>query len=206
VYPRQLSEHPIERDAEHAKVDEINDAQYHRLKPDLTSSPWTLEPALDTLDNEALDHIYGESPIRPEGPASIRAEYARWRAAGEDPASYPTNTNGWCASAWRFFTHTIIHWDGLTDPFLARVSAGSWRAAHKKDLHPLAGDLAEIRREYGYRPEDFERAIRDGAAAPWIVANRETILLIARKAANRHAFVENVALAFTRVPRIDPEE
>jgi hypothetical protein len=206
LYPRQLSKHPFERDAVHTKVDEINDAQFHRLKPDLAASPWTLAPVIDTLDDDALDHIYGESPIRPEGPTLIRTEYARWLASGEDPASYPITTNGWCASAWRFFTHTIVHWDGLTDPFLSHVSAGSWRAAHKRDLHPLAVDLVAVRRSYGYDAAAFESSIAAGTAAPWIAANRASILLIARKSANRHSFADNLPLAFTRVPRIEPAD
>jgi hypothetical protein len=204
LYPRQLSKHPMGRDAEHVKLDEINDAQYHRLKSDLTYSPWTLRAEIEQLDDAQLDLVYGESPLLPAGPSDIRDEYARWLASDETPASYPLTTIGWCATAWRMFTHTFVHWDGLTDPILARTSATSWRAAHKKDLHPLGADLARLRAEFGSTRDSFRRAVEAGKAPAWVVANLPSIETIAAKAYNRHDFAENLALALQRVPRIDP--
>lgn len=204
LYPRQLSKHPIGRDAAHTKIDEINDAQYHRLKPDLTYSPWTLAPDIEQLDDVMLDLAYGESPLLPQGPVDIRDEYARWLASDETPANYPVTTIGWCATAWREFPRTLVHWDGLTDPILARTTAKSWRAAHKKDLHPLGGDLAKLRGKFGSTRESFRAAVDAGEAPEWIRRNLDTIETIARKAYNRHDFAENLGLALTRVPRIDP--
>jgi hypothetical protein len=102
------------------------------------------------------------------------------------------------------FTHTFVHWDGLTDPILARTSATSWRAAHKKDLHPLGADLARLRAEFGSTRDSFRRAVEAGKAPAWVVANLPSIETIAAKAYNRHDFAENLALALQRVPRIDP--
>ncbi|MBM3988351.1 MAG: hypothetical protein FJ294_10410 [Planctomycetes bacterium] len=204
LYPAQLSKHPFGRDAAHTKIDEINDAQYHRLKSDLTYSPWTLAPDIEQLDDAQLDLAYGESPLLPQGPVDIRDEYARWRASGETPASYPLTTIGWCATSWRMFTHTFVHWDGLTDPILARTSARSWRAAHKQDLHPLGADLALLRQNFGSTPAAFARAVEAGAAPAWIAANLDSLERIAAKAYNRHEFGPNLALALERIPRIDP--
>ncbi len=204
LYPAQLSKHPIGRDAAHTKLDEINDAQYHRLKSDLTYSPWTLAPEIEQLDDAQLDLVYGESPLLPQGPVDIRAEYARWLSSDETPANYPLTTIGWCATSWRMFTHTFVHWDGLTDPILARTSAMSWRAAHKKDLHPLGADLARLRQEFGSTPDAFRRAVEAGKAPAWVASNLASIEVIAAKAFNRHEVGPNLKLAFERVPRIDP--
>ena len=204
LYPAQLSKHPIGRDAAHTKIDEINDAQYHRLKSDLAYSPWTVAPEIEQLDDAQLDLVYGESPLLPQGPVDIRDEYARWRASGESPRDYPLTTIGWCATSWRMFTHTFVHWDGLTDPILARTSATSWRAAHKKDLHPLGADLAQLRAEFGSEPETFRRAVEAGKAPAWVAANLDSIERIAAKAFNRHEFGPNLGRALERIPRIDP--
>jgi len=204
LYPAQLSKHPIGRDAAHTKLEEINDAQYHRLKEDLTYSPWTLAAQIEQLDDAQLDLVYGESPLLPAGPVDIRDEYARWRASAETPANYPLTTIGWCATSWRMFTHTFVHWDGLTDPILARTSATSWRAAHKKDLHPLGADLARLRSEFGSSPDAFRRAVEAGKAPAWVASNLESIERIAAKAFNRHELGPNLALALERIPRIDP--
>lgn len=202
--PRQLTSHPIARDAGHVQVDEINDAQYHRLKPDLSYSPWTLEPDIERLDDAQLDLIWGDSPLLPAGPVDIREEYARWRAAGPGGVQPPIRTEGWCATAWRLFNHTLVHKDGLTDAFLARTSAASWRAAHKKELFPLAVDLVALRTRFGSAPGTFRRAVDASAAQPWIARNVDALERIARKAFNSHALVENLELAFTPLPRVDP--
>jgi hypothetical protein len=204
LYPRQLSKHPIGRDAAHVKVDEINDAQYHRRHPDLDLSPWTLEPELEALDDAALDLIWGESPLLPPAPSSMRAEYARWRAAGEPATAPSVMTIGWCFTAWQLFPKSIVHKDGLTDAILARTQAESWRAGHKRDLHPLAADLVALRAEFGASVGGYQRALASGRAPEWIEANRGAVLEIARKAHNRGRFLENLRLALTRVPRIDP--
>ncbi|MCC7012136.1 MAG: hypothetical protein IT454_06225 [Planctomycetes bacterium] len=202
--PRQLTSHPIARDAGHVQVDEINDAQYHRLKPDLSYSPWTLEPDIERLDDAQLDLIWGDSPLLPAGPVDIREEYARWRAAGPGGVQPPIRTEGWCATAWRLFNHTLVHKDGLTDAFLARTSAASWRAAHKKELFPLAVDLVALRTRFGSAPGTFRRAVDASAAQPWIARNVDALERVARKAFNSHALVENLELAFTPLPRVDP--
>jgi hypothetical protein len=136
----------------------------------------------------------------------IRGEYARWRASGERPSDYPLTTQGWCATAWRVFTHTFVHKDGLTDAILARTSAKSWRAAHKKELFPLAADLARLRAKFGSDAGTLRRAVEAGEAPPWVVRNLDALEAISKKSFNRHDFAENLALAFTFVPRIEPGE
>lgn len=205
-FPRQLHGHPFDRAVAHSQVDDINDAQFHRLKPDLTYSPWTVAPDIERLGDEELDLIYGDSPLLPPAGADIRDEYARWLASGETSADYPISTQGWCATAWRMFTHTLVHKDGLTDAILARTSAASWRAAHKQELFPLAADLARLRNQFGSDPGAFRRALEAGAAPPWIERNLASIELIAHKAFNHHEWGPNFALALRRIPRIQPGE
>lgn len=208
LYPRQLSKHPIARDAEHTKLAEINDAQYHRLKKDIGESnpPWGWSGSIDEFDDQELDHIYGDDPLLRPGPVDARDEYRRWRASGQTSRDYPVRKEGWCATAFFSFTQTIVHHDGLTDPILARVDTRSWRAAHKRELHDLAVDVVALRNRFGSSREGFEAALSSNEIAPWMAANRVSIELLARKAFNRHDWGENLALAFTRIARIEPGE
>jgi len=194
LYPRQLSHHPIARDAEHVKVDEINDAQYHRLHPDLDFDPWTLSADDELLDDIALDLIWGEDPLLPPAPSTMRIEYARWRASGESSASLPVGGEGWCIHAWLRFRQTLIHKDGLTDPILARAKVPSRRAAHKPGLRPLTLELCRIRQQFGSSAGACRAAVDSGEAPTWVVDNIDAIDAIERKAFNRHDLLENFGL------------
>jgi hypothetical protein len=205
MYPRQLARHPLDRAVEHQKVDEINDAQYHRLKPDLGFSPWTLADVADQVTAQEAEFIYPESsPLALRRPTSVRAEYARYLAADPRPVAERVSTDGWCVRMFKRFVETLVHYDGLTDPVLARTRAESWRAGHKRDLHPLGAELAALRTRFGSRRGAFRAAVEAGAAPGWIAANLDALEVIERKAYNRRDLFENLALAFAFPPRIEP--
>jgi hypothetical protein len=50
----------------------------------------------------------------------------------------------------------------------------------------------------------YRRAVEDGAAHPWIARNLESIEQIERKVYNRHDLIENLVLAVTPIPRLEP--
>ncbi len=206
LYPAQLSKHPVDRSAQHVKLEEINDAQYHRLKPDLGFSPWTLDERAELLSAADIEFLFDidEGAPLPTRPLAMRALYASFLASGDTQSKHEIATDGWCVRIWKRFAEPIVQHDGLCDPILARARVPSWKAAHKEPLHALAQDLLEVRKQFGSNAGCYRRAVEAGVAKPWIARNIETIDLCARKAFNTHAVVENLKLAFTRVPRFDP--
>jgi hypothetical protein len=52
----------------------------------------------------------------------------------------------------------------------------------------------------------YRAEVEAGLAPAWIERNLESIETIERKIYNRHDFLENLKLAFTRVPRIVPDD
>jgi hypothetical protein len=206
LYPRQLSKHPILRDAQHTKVGEINDAQFHRLKPDIGVSPWIWGDPCEDLSLDALDFVWGDSPLAPGEPSTLFVEYRRWIDSGSKSSDRPVLTEGWCARAYLRFSESLVQYDGLTDPILARTQTTSQRAAHFHDLHKLGAQLAAIRTRFGSSRGTCRRAVEAHEAPAWIANNLTSIELIERKAYNTHSVAENLALAFTRIARIDPGE
>lgn len=204
LYPRQLSGHPVTRTAEHLKVDEINDAQFHRAHRDLAFDPYALDDADEQLDDAALDLVWGDSPLLPPGPSPIRREYRRWLESGAQAADLEVQGEGWCASAWKRFNRSLVHKDGLTDPVLARAKVRSHRAAHKRGLMELTQDVCDVRNRHGSRRGAFRAAVEAGDAPAWIRDNLPTLEQIERKQYNRHDFGENVGLVLRGRLSYDP--
>ena len=71
-------------------------------------------------------------------------------------------------------------------------------------LKPLAEDLERLHRLYTAAPGMYRLAVDNGDAPAWIERNLDTIEVIERKMYNRHALWENLGLALTFPPRIQP--
>lgn len=180
-YPPQLSRHPVSRSDyrfEHRAVDDINDAAWHRLHPDRVTPP-----LIATLDG------------------TIEAE-RKETGTGRGPDVVLDLGN--CRRAYVAIDSPVIQSFGLTDPFLARTSMRADRPAHKYGLLPLASDLQAIRSRYGFEAGAFDRAIADGDAPGWVLANIESLRQIEAKAYNDHRPRENLALALAPAARIEP--
>lgn len=177
-YPPQLNGHPW-TDPQSSQWHGIEDATWHRRHPQLAPKPTR------TLEDEAL-----------------RAQYAAWLQA-KLPLGRAME-HPWCRRAFFEFTRVVVHSYGLTDPVLARLDVPLLRPGHREFGHYPADVLNVVQHAETRDAGMFRRAVMRGKAAPWIAANLRTIELIARKAYNRHAFGENVRLAFTAVPRIQP--
>lgn len=204
LYPRQLSAHPFSRTAEHFKIDEINDAQYHRLHHDLDFDPWVWDAGDETLDDIDLDFIWRDKPQLPQGPVPIRGEYRRYREAGLSAADFDVFGEGWCVRTWKRFSQSLIHKDGLTDAILARAKVPSRRAAHKPGLKDYTADVVALRQREGFRAGAARAWVENGDAPAWIVRNLETLDTIERKAFNRHDLLENLGLVLRGRLAFDP--
>ena len=194
LYPRQLAGHPLQRSVEHLKVDEINDAQYHRLHEDLDFDPWLLDAGDELLDDIALDLAWRDHALLRQGPLPIRGEYERYVQAGLNATWFDVYGEGWCVRAWKRFTQSLVHKDGLTDPILARAKVPSHRAAHKRGLKEFAGDVVRLRQRFGFRAGAVRAWVEAGDAPEWMARNVETLDAIEAKAFNQHDLLENLAL------------
>ena len=204
-HPRQLSAHPLSGDVQEQRVGVIRDAQFHRDLKALSFSPWGSGREMEYLDRKRSQRLYevnGWPP--PEGRVWLREAYARHRA--DAPLTRPSVTgfDSWCVRIWQLFSLRVIHGDGLTDPILARTRATPWRPGHFKDTEFLAAHLASIQTKYGWGRGIYRRAVEDGVAHPWIARNLESIEQIERKIYNRHDLIENLVLALTPIPRMEP--
>lgn len=193
-YPRQLDRHPLlgprpdqplsaaPGDAGvtpyHRTVDLINDAAVHRHRKDFGCPPWGSCPRLD-----------------------MRAAY---RAAG--PAHDGILVVYGCGTIYVNPRQRAVHSLGLTDPFLARTRMPAERPAHKFGLIPLAKDLRSLIEATGNEPHVgmFREAAESGRAPAWVLGNLDTLTTLARKAYNRGDWLENLRLALTFPPKIDP--
>ena len=94
----------------------------------------------------------------------------------------------------------------MTEPILARVDIKADRPAHKFGLRPLARDLKTIIASFDGTPHKgmYRKAIEQRKAPRWIAENIETIEIIEKKMFNTHNFLENMRLAFSFPPRINP--
>ena len=132
--------------------------------------------------------------------ALARGEWgSRWGRAWSMPGS-------WCIHIWRVrFNERIVRHDGLTDAILAHSRLEPWRPGHyKQPMDTMALDLSNVQAEYCWGRGTYRRAVEDGKAAAWIAANLDTIELLERKIHNRHDLLENLILAFSPVPKIEP--
>jgi len=179
LYPPQLDRHPVTYREEHKMVDKIIDASWHRKQNTLQPEMWRRGVTIDGL---------------------------RAFADGNTPFKYDEiETTGWCVRAYVKFNHRIVNTYGLTDAFLARTDTPSGRPGHKLGLIPMAHHLAEAQTALGWSGRGMYRAIQEtGMAPPWIGGNLETLELIESKVYNQKDLWENLALAFTRVPKVDP--
>jgi len=175
-YPRQLTQHPIFRTMgyNHVQVFKINDASLHKYRRPYTPSSFVAQK----LSDEAARERY-RSPYKTFGDSQCYKAYM-------NPNAY------------------VVQTLGLTEPILARTRMKATRPAHKTGLTPLAHDILELREKYGQRRGAFSDAVRDGGAPRWVADNIESIEIIEKKVYNVHSLSENIGLAFTSVPRLEP--
>jgi len=204
-HPRQLSALPLWGDVEERRVGVIRDAHFHRSQKALSFSPWGSGQEMELLDLERSRVVYEANGWRPpDQRVWLREEYARHSTGAATGRRPVTGFDSWCVRIWQLFNFRVIHRDGLTDPILARTRATPWRPGHFKDTEFLAAHLAQIQTQYGWGRGTYRRAVEEGVAHPWIARNLESIEQIERKVYNRHDLIENLALAFTRIPRMEP--
>ncbi|MGH7269717.1 MAG: hypothetical protein ACREJ3_04740 [Polyangiaceae bacterium] len=176
-YPRFLSSHPVFRHASRTLDHGISDAPWHR------------QHAALTFDADRI----GQDRVR----------LAAYRAASADTTNVATDVL--CVAMFDNFRTRYVHGYGLTDPVLARVDVPEARPGHKPGLFPLARDLVRIRSRY---PEPnagvVDRAIADGVAPRWMIANAAVIALVEARMYNRHRFFDNLVQALRPTGRIEP--
>jgi hypothetical protein len=175
LHPPQLSHHPALGKVRHVMVNGINDAAYHRQHTRLAISPWSFER------------------VSRNAPAPIDSE----EFGG-------VTSTSWCEWAYRLPQMYVVHNLGLTDAILARVEMRADRPAHKSGLQPMARDMEAVHRLYTAAPGMYRLAASEGNAVDWMVRNLDTIDVIEAKMYNRHRLLENLRLALTFPPRIQP--
>ncbi len=182
AYPRQCDRHPLHPEATAVVVDGFIDAAYHRQWKEVT-----------TFD-EWRDEL---------APGRLRA----LRDAPQGFAYRGKDQLGSCVKFYRHIDSRAIQTIGFTNLLLARTRMPTGvRPAHKPGLRPLRDDLMSMyRRAPEIGPGMFRKAALAGQAPPWIVNNLETIEVLELKMFNRHRFMENLALAFTFPPKIEPD-
>jgi hypothetical protein len=124
---------------------------------------------------------------------------------GGVPAKYEeVLVTSWCARAYFELDQRIVHSLGLTDPYLARAQAPADRPGHKYDLGGHAQRLAGVYRWHGDPGRGTMRgAVQRRMAPTWVAPQLDTVEIIERKVDNDHDLIENLGLAFTRVPPLD---
>jgi hypothetical protein len=183
LYPRQLSEHPFFFEETHRPRRKINDASLHRHHEDLSLPRWGKGNEIE-----------------------IKDQYQAYRKRRPKRRYRGITVNAWCADIYRDFDRWGIQNLGLTDAILARADVPVNRPSHKNGLIPLANDIAAIVRTSGLRPSRgmYRSAVRSGNAPEWVARNLDSIEVIERKIYNRHDLWENLELAFTFPPKIQP--
>ncbi len=181
-YPPQWDHHPFFSIEGHTKIDEITDGRHQMIRDGLIIEPWHSSASIEQ-----------------------KSSYRQYMESPEDfPTRHAIVTGHFCLANFRQFNKAIIHSLGLTDPILARVKTPSSSAGHKWGLVRFSQDLLQIRRLYQPQPGSFRRAVDQGVAAAWIRRNIDSIEVLERKMYNRHHFLENLSLALTFPPAIDP--
>jgi hypothetical protein len=211
MYPtRLLSAHPLSDEIVTSRPGVIQDAEYMRQWPHLLllgCSPLSSGAETEQLtESEAasLYAVHGEPP--PSAPVHLRDEYERYLREVRPVNEPRTHADSVCVRMWRErFNERLVHHDGLTDALLAHARVEPWRPGHyKQPMDGMAGDLLELQSKYGWGRGTYRKAVEAGDAPDWIAAGLDTIELIERKIYNRHDLLENLELAFTRVPKIEP--
>jgi hypothetical protein len=188
-YPRQLLHHPIYSHPFHAspKVLKTDHRGFFKIR-------------------DALVHRFYFTPFFSNNGSAIELKQImiKWREQETHiPQSRILSTAG-CLQAYKAFDSYIIQDLGLTEPFLARTIMKSNRPAHKQGLRPLAQDIAQVRKQHGFRKGGFEEMVKSGEAPLWIRNNLGTIQAIENKVYNDHHFGENILLALRPAGKIDP--
>ncbi|MFH1403747.1 MAG: hypothetical protein ABIH11_05715 [Candidatus Altiarchaeota archaeon] len=118
-----------------------------------------------------------------------------------------TDTSLYCLEYYIKFDIRLVQWFGLTDPFLARMKVQTPRPGHR-DLGSYAQQITEIKRASGDDIYEgmFLKAVIENRAPRWVVKNLDRIMIIEKKAYNKHDFAENLKLAFTFPGAIVVEE
>jgi len=182
-YPRQLGSHPLFRAAlgpQHRQLLLINDAAVHRLHPTGITPPWWSA---------------GEE-------LSVLAARKRYQERAGSPRAFHES---WCQAAFLRPANPAIHSLGLTEPFLARTRMLLDRPAHKWGLQWLAADIAAVRERHGFRRGAFDDTLAQGDEVPsWVSANIAQIRRIEQQAFNHHDLLENLRIALSRTPKIEP--
>jgi hypothetical protein len=204
--PRQLSGHPLSAGVQEERIGVIRDAQYHRMKPDLAFSPWSSGAGMERLTAQEADFLYDNNGEPPPGhPVWLREEYRRYVEQIRPNRAPATRPDAWCVTIWKRFNERIVHHDGLTDPVLAHTRLEPWRPGHYWGVADrMALDLGNLQTELGWGRGTYRRAVEAGSAPEWVERNLDSLELIERKVYNRHDLLENLTLAFTRVPRLEP--
>jgi hypothetical protein len=171
AYPPQLDRHPLREGVEHAPVDKIYDAEFHRQ----------LIPK----------HYPGWIDTTPERLRQYRSEH--------DEFTYGVvRSERVCVLAYMQFYARNIHAYGLTDSILARANVKTGRPGHKPRLSALAEQIVRIHEQADEMGRGmYAEAVASGRAPRWIADNLEAIEIIERKIYNRHDLLENIQLAFT---------
>jgi hypothetical protein len=176
-YPRFLSSHPVFGQEERELERGISDAAWHRHLPIL-----------------AFNGDRGRED---------QARLAEYRT--ESSAQVGIGSEAFCVHMFNDLQKRYVHGYGLTEPILARVDVPEQRPGHKGDLIALAKDLLAVRTRY---PETSvgvtDRAIADGVAPAWMVANRDKIRLVEERMYNTHDFLANLRSAIRRIGPIRP--
>lgn len=170
-YPSTLSEHPIGR-AEHMNQ--------------LPSEVVLTDPSFFRHRVEPEGQWPSVEELRAHAPVLAEQGYVEWTDIV------------WCHSLYAHYDVGSVHAYGLTDAVLAHVQTPELRRGHKPALGPLARDLIQLQIDgQGPAPGLYKRAMDVNTAPAWMLANRESIELIERKATNSHSLLENLRLAFT---------
>ena len=181
LYPRQLGHHPLAPGSYYRHVNKIADAHGHRRRT-LSPSPWESGDSLEQADQ--YEQFLGAVPA---------GDYGMYVAGN------------WCVTSYNHFDKRVIHSFGLTDAVLARMVMPADRPAHKFGLVPRARELLDV---YALNSPPgrgmFRQAVARGNAPSWVVKNIDALEIIERKIFNRHDFLENLGLAFTFPPPIQP--
>lgn len=182
-YPAHvLSTHPLSPAVTSLQWHGIEDAEWHRSHKDL---------------------VYSDR--RKEEDRALRARYA---TAPQPTQHHDRALRAFCVWAFlRFDTH-VVHTYGLTDGVLSRINSVVRRPGHR-NLWYNARDLmkaqnAVVGKAGRVRLGLYRTAVARGKAAPWMAKGLPSIELIERKVHNHHHLLENLKLAATAVPRVEP--
>lgn len=174
AHPPQLREHPWHAPTRSKKWHAIADPNWHRRHQHLA---------------------YTER--RADEDARQRELYARWRGSPDADRGAKLIVQGFCQLAYRRFDTIVVHDFGLTDPVLSRLPRPFGRPGHKY-VQQEAAELAALRQRAAQTAPPVAWYERKDAP-PWVRANRPALAVLERKLRNRHAPLENLELALTRV-------